>query len=51
MGTDSVPEKLENFDTLTRLSVREDFIDFCRRESFITYLLYYTIINNRVKGT
>ena len=28
MGADSVPEMSENFHTLTRLSVREDFIVF-----------------------
>ena len=33
-GMDSVPETLEKFHTLTRLSVREVFIEFCRRESF-----------------
>ena len=32
MGTESVPETSENFHTLTRLSGREDFIEFCRRE-------------------
>jgi hypothetical protein len=35
----SVPETLENFHTLTLLFVREDFIEFCRRESFKTYTL------------
>ena len=34
MGTASVPEMTEKFCTLTRLSAREDFIWFCRRESF-----------------
>jgi len=32
MGMKSVPEKLENFHTLTQLSALEDFIEFCRRE-------------------
>ena len=49
MGTGSIPATLENFQTLTRLSARDDFIEFCRHESFKTYLLYYTILNNRVK--
>jgi hypothetical protein len=38
MGTESIPETLENFPTLTRLSVREDFIEFCCRESFKIYI-------------
>jgi hypothetical protein len=37
MGTELVPEKSENFHTLTRLSAREDFTEFCRRESLKTY--------------
>jgi hypothetical protein len=32
MDTESVPETLENFHTLARLSGREDFIEFCSRE-------------------
>ena len=32
MGMESVPEMLEKFHTLTQLSAREDFIEFCRRE-------------------
>jgi hypothetical protein len=36
---ESVPETLENFHTLTRLFVREDFIEFRRRESFKIYTL------------
>jgi hypothetical protein len=37
VGMESVPEMLDNFHTLTRLSYREDFVVFCRRESFKTY--------------
>jgi hypothetical protein len=31
-----MPETSEYFYTLTRLYAREDFIEFCRRESFKT---------------
>jgi hypothetical protein len=34
---DGVRETSENLDILTRQSARENFIDFCRRESFKTY--------------
>jgi hypothetical protein len=37
MATVSLPETVENFHTLTRLSAREDCFDFCRRESFKTW--------------
>ena len=36
-GMDLGPEKLENHHILTRLSAREIFSEFCRRESFRTY--------------
>jgi hypothetical protein len=37
MGTETVPEMLD-FNELTRLSAREDFINFSRRESFTSYI-------------
>jgi hypothetical protein len=46
MGTESIPAKVEKFRTLTQLSALDDFIEFCRRESFKTCLLYYTVLNN-----
>jgi hypothetical protein len=36
MRTESVPENLEHFYTSKWLSAREDFITFCRRDSFKT---------------
>ena len=36
IGTDLVPEKLDNFHTLTLLSAWDEF---CRRESFKTYIM------------
>jgi len=36
---ESVPEKSGKLHILTRLSVRENMIEFCRRESFKSYLL------------
>jgi hypothetical protein len=39
MGTEMVPETLD-FNELTRLSAREEFINFSRRESFTSYKLY-----------
>jgi hypothetical protein len=36
MGTETVPETLD-FNELTWLSAREDFINFSRRESFTSY--------------
>jgi hypothetical protein len=38
--TTSVPETLD-FNELTRLSAREEFINFSRRESFTSYLNTY----------
>ena len=38
MGTESVPEKLENLHLLM-LSARENCIEFCRRETFKTVTL------------
>jgi hypothetical protein len=38
MGTETVPETLD-FNELTRLSAREEFINFSRRESFTSYIL------------
>jgi len=42
-------ETLDNFHTLTRLSAREDLQEFCRRESFKTYMtkIYQTNIKLR----
>jgi hypothetical protein len=37
MGTERVPEPLD-FNELTRLSAREEFINFSRRESFTSYI-------------
>jgi hypothetical protein len=37
MGTDMVPETSVIFNQLTRLSDREDFINFSRHESFAPY--------------
>jgi hypothetical protein len=36
MGTEMVPETLD-INELTRLSAREEFINFSRRESFTSY--------------
>ena len=36
IGTELVPEKSQNFYIPTRLSARDDFIEFCRRESLKT---------------
>ena len=35
-GKDSVRDTLKNLHILTRLSVRENFVEFCRRESVST---------------
>jgi hypothetical protein len=37
MGTETVPETLD-FNELTRLPAREEFINFSRRESFTSYM-------------
>jgi hypothetical protein len=37
MGTEMVPETLD-FNELTRLSAREEFINFSRRESFTSFM-------------
>ena len=39
MGTGSVAEKSDISHTLTLLSAREYFIEFCRREYFHSYVL------------
>jgi hypothetical protein len=36
MGTELAPETSENLHIFMRLSARENFIEFCRRESFET---------------
>jgi len=41
MEKDLVPEMSEKIHILTRLSTRENFIEFCRRESFKTCILEY----------
>jgi hypothetical protein len=38
MWMEPVPETLENFHTVTRLSAREHFIEFCRHENLKTYM-------------
>jgi hypothetical protein len=38
MGTQPFPETQENFHSLTRLSAREHFIEFCRHESFKAFM-------------
>jgi hypothetical protein len=37
MGTELVPETLEDFNILTRLLVRENFIEFSRCENIKSY--------------
>jgi hypothetical protein len=44
MGTGSVHETPENLHNLTRLSAREHFIDFCRRENFKTYITFWHLV-------
>ena len=39
-GTDSVPETLENYNILTRLLARKNFVEFCRRENIKIYYIY-----------
>ena len=39
LGTESVPERLESFNILTRLLARENFIEICRRENIKTYII------------
>jgi len=36
--TELLPEKYEKLDILTRLSAKENFIEFCPRENFKTYI-------------
>jgi hypothetical protein len=43
-GTDSVSEMLENFNILTPLLARENFVEFCRREN-IKYIYIFCFIN------
>ena len=42
MVMESVPEMMENFHTLMRPYGWENFIEFCRRRSFKTYIQHYT---------
>jgi hypothetical protein len=37
-GMELLPEKSEKLDILTRLSAIENFIGFCHRENFETYI-------------
>jgi len=38
MGMEIIPETLEKLHILTRLTTRENFVEFCRRESFKAYI-------------
>jgi len=38
MGKETGPETSEDFNTLTWLAARERFTEFCRRETFKTYI-------------
>lgn len=49
MGTESIPETLEEFNTLTWLSALEDFIEFCRSENFKIHMHVRRILTLRVK--
>jgi hypothetical protein len=42
------PEMLENFHSLTRLSAREDCIEFCRHDSCKTRIIFLCIISGLV---
>lgn len=51
-GTEIVSETSENFHILTRLSAREYYIEFYRREGFKTYnvsFLYRTHFSHNVR--
>lgn len=45
-GDGFFPETSENLHMLTRLSSRENLIEFCRRESFKTYIIAEVQENN-----
>jgi hypothetical protein len=44
MGTGSIHERPGNLHILMRLSAREHFIDFCRRENFKTYVTFWHLV-------
>jgi hypothetical protein len=41
MGTEIVPETSASFSVLKLLMAREDFINSCRRDSFISYIRFF----------
>jgi hypothetical protein len=51
METERVSEKSEVFKQLTRLSAREDFIQFSRRESLNTYSLIVFFLKTMIVRT
>ena len=44
-GTESVPETLENFNILTQLIARENFIEFCRSENIKKFSYVFQCIS------
>jgi len=44
METELVAETSENLHILTRMSARENFIEFCRRGNFYAYIPLYSFI-------
>lgn len=46
MGTQLVQETSENLNIVTWLSARENFVEFCLRESFKTYRIAVVLENN-----
>ena len=46
MGTESVPETMESFNSLTRLFARENFIEFMNKDFLVFYDQIYNIFGN-----
>jgi len=50
MGTELFPEMSGNLHILTLLSARENFIEFCRRESFKVEIQFIYVLTQQPKG-
>ena len=49
MGKELVSKRRKLLHILARLSAPEYFVEFCRRESFKNYIIYFMFVKNQTK--